>query len=303
MQPPKAAFSARRGGIELRTEKDLLQEAFTQAGACAWGCLRAEEILPRLNGEQQARLRERMSTFAALLCAAFPYGGAEAAKRISRYAWGEDYHAVLARRLAQAGARLQEEGLIGQYACWSDLSPFPEVLCAAMAGLGKLGENGLLLTREAGSYVFLGFLTVDRPLSSTKGETASCRSCGACRRACPGGAISREGFRPERCLSALTQQRGVLTAEQEALLQAGGLIWGCDRCQIVCPENRSRTAQPLPEFSAEEPQLTGEDLALSDRVFRRRFAGRAFAWRGVQPLRRNAALLQKKKEHPKGEEI
>ena len=83
-----------------------------------------------------------------------------------------------------------------------------------------------------------------------------------------------------------------LTEAQRALVRKGGMLWGCDRCQTVCPENARRTVPPLPEFLPGPDPSPGE-LALSDRAFRRTFADRAFVWRGVQPLRRNFEIINK----------
>ena len=170
------------------------------------------------------------------------------------------------------------------------MSPFPEVYAAALAGLGRLGQNGLLITERAGSFVFLGFLATDAALPETAGEIIPCSGCGACEKACPGGAL-RERFEEVRCLSAITQKRGQLTAEQAALVKQGGMLWGCDRCQMACPENQNRTVFALPEFLPQADPAAAE-LRLSDRAFRRKFAGRAFTWRGVQPLRRNLEILK-----------
>ena len=138
--------------------------------------------------------------------------------------------------------------------------------------------------------MFLGFLATDVVLPETGGAIVPCSGCGACRKACPGGALG-DRFEEGRCLSAITQKRGGLTAEELALVKRGGMLWGCDRCQLACPENQHRTVPPLPEF-APLPDPGEADLQLSDRAFRRQFAGRAFTWRGVQPLRRNFEILK-----------
>lgn len=268
----------------------------TQAGACAWGCADSAWLLPRMREEAREKALEQTPGLKRLLCAAFPYArGTERAGQISRYARGEDYHRALLRRLRPAAEALEALCPGAVFTPWADSSPFPEVYAAARCGVGKLGKNGLLLTRTAGSYVFLGFLATDAPLPVTGGDITPCRGCGLCEKACPGGALRDGAVDPEKCLSALTQRRGALTQAQERLLRGGGMLWGCDRCQLCCPENHGLTAAPLPEFARAEPPLTEADLALGDRAFRRRFTGRAFVWRGVQPLRRNAALLQESK--------
>ena len=247
----------------------------------------------------EARLRAEAQTpgLAALLCAAFPYAnGREPELPLSRYARGKDYHLVLRERMERASEVLRARYPGKRFDFYADVSPFPEVWAAARAGLGKLGQNGLLLTERAGSWVFLGFLATDAPIPGTEQEIVSCCGCGLCRRQCPGQALALP-FREERCLSAISQRRGALTPEEQTLLRENAILWGCDRCQTVCPENRRASAQPLPEFmplSLPEPG----DFQQGDRAFRRAFRERAFTWRGVQPLRRNADLLAPREAQP-----
>ncbi len=268
----------------------MLQPLFS-AGACAVGCVSCARLRPAMSPEQRQRAETQTPGLQSLLCAAFPYGPkAPAPGPISLYARGADYHAVLRERLSPAAAELARRFPGHRFDFYADSSPFPEVFAAALAGLGSVGQNGLLITPNAGSYVFLGFLATDASLPETgDGTVHPCPGCGACLRACPGGALPAPPD-TERCLSALTQQRGALSEEQQALIRRGGSLWGCDRCQLVCPENHCRTVFSLPEF-APLPPPQDADLSLSDRAFRRAFAGRAFTWRGVQPLRRNHSLL------------
>lgn len=264
-----------------------MEKIFAQTGACAWGCV----SIDRLQARMTAEAREKTAHLRTLLCFAFPYGPAEPSPGLlSLYARGQDYHRVLEARLTPLAEALAERFPGSRFQYFADVSPFPEVYAAALAGLGKLGQNGLLIVPGAGSFVFLGFLATDADLPETAGEIVPCRGCGACKKACPGGALGTT-LDQSRCLSALTQQRGELTAEQAALVKAGGMLWGCDRCQLACPENTGRAIPPLPEFSP-LPDPTEADLQLSDRAFRKTFAGRAFTWRGVQPLRRNCEILK-----------
>lgn len=268
-----------------------MENLLRQAGACAAGCLAAERLRQHMSDNAWQRATATTPGLKSLLCAAFPYGSEHIAPgKLSLYARGADYHQVLRERLALVAEELSRRYPGCRFDFYADASPFPEVYAAALAGLGKLGKNGLLITEGAGSFVFLGFLATDADLSETVGDIRPCMGCGACQKACPGGALG-ECFDQSRCLSAITQQRGQLTEEQTALVKQGGMLWGCDRCQLVCPENQHRTVFALPEFLP-QPDPSENELQLSDRAFRRQFAGRAFTWRGVQPLRRNFELLK-----------
>ena len=275
----------------------MLHHLLTQAGACAWGVADGDALLSVMPEDARARALEQTPGLRRLLCAAFPYArGDEGRGPISLYARGEDYHAVLRRRMEPVQRALEGAFPGEAFVFSSDVSPFPEVYAAALAGAGKLGENGLLITESAGSYVFLATLATGAALPVTgEGRIQRCRGCGACKKHCPAGCCG--GDKGVRCLSALTQRRGALSPQETALVQKNGMLWGCDECQRCCPENRGLTAVPLSEF-APLPELGEGDLLLSDRAFRRKYAGRAFAWRGVQPLRRNGELLS---AQPSGE--
>lgn len=268
-----------------------MEKLLEQAGACAVGCVAAERLRQHMDGQAWERAVQTTPGLQSLICAAFPYGPEHITPgKLSLYARGADYHAVLRARLAPVAQALSRQYPGCQFDFYADVSPFPEVYAAALAGLGKLGQNGLLITEKAGSFVFLGFLATDAELPETVGEIVPCMGCGACQKACPGGALG-EALDQSRCLSAITQMRGDLNAEQAALVKQGGMLWGCDRCQLVCPENQNRRVFALPEFLPQSDP-TEQDLQLSDRQFRKTFAGRAFTWRGVQPLRRNSEILK-----------
>ena len=95
-----------------------------------------------------------------------------------------------------------------------------------------------------------------------------------------------------RCLSHLTQKKGELSEEEERLVAAHDLIWGCDCCQRACPHNRRAALTPLAEFREDlMDNLTPEQLeGLTNRTFQAAYGARAFAWRGPAVLRRNLAL-------------
>ena len=136
-----------------------MENLLRQAGACAVGCVAAQRLRQHMSEEAWARAEQTTPGLKSLLCAAFPYGPEHPTPgKLSLYARGADYHQVLRARLSPAAEALSCKYLGCRFDFYADASPFPEVYAAALAGLGKLGQNGLLIVPGAGSYVFLGFL-------------------------------------------------------------------------------------------------------------------------------------------------
>lgn len=220
----------------------------------------------------------------------FPYFAGTRPGNLSLYARGRDYHAVIQEALAPEADALRASHPGNRFLVLADASPIPEVRAAALAGLGALGENGLLIHETFGSYVFIGTVVTDLALPGEAKPVRACLRCGRCQKACPGGALRGAGV----CLSALTQQGGALSAEEEALLRRHPLIWGCDLCQLACPMNAGVPLAGTPPFredlidSLEAGALDG----LTRRAFAEKYPGRAFTWRGPAPLRRNLALQE-----------
>ena len=277
--------------------REMLRSDVLENGGAAFGAVRRSALEPVMNGAQQARLERQLPGWRAVLCAAFPYyvdiPGAESA--ISRYAWGMDYHLVIEKRLEPAARRLREQGAAARVLV--DASPVPERAAALLSGVGLRGDNGLLILPPWGSYLFIGTVVTDADCfddTEPPERIAECVHCGACRSACPGGALGEDGFHRSRCLSNISQKKGELTDRERELLLKNRCLWGCDVCQNVCPYNRAPRETEIPEFrdgltlSLCREQLEG----LSNRAFQRRFADRAFAWRGVGVLLRNLDILE-----------
>lgn len=269
-----------------------LHASFAASGAAAWGGLPFSALLPHMAPAAVEKARALCPGAASVLVAAYPYYAGPRPGNLSLYARGEDYHRVLVRRLKTVCNYLSNQYGAYRFLPASDSSPLPEREAAWGAGLGLRGEHGLLILPPYGSYVFLGTVLTDAPLDLPPAPPAPpCEGCGACRASCPTGALGDQ-LDGARCLSHLTQKKGELSEEEERLLAAHNLIWGCDSCQRACPHNRGAVLTPLAEFREElVDNLTPEQLeGLTNRTFQAAYGARAFAWRGPAVLRRNLAL-------------
>lgn len=218
-------------------------------------------------------------------------------RNLSRYAVGKDYHLFVKQLADQILPTLLTEFPTAHFALFADHSPIDEREAAAKCGLGVIGKHGLLITKPYSSYVFLGELVTDIPLPSDIHATHAielCEGCGACLSACPyaGGEFSE-------CLSALTQKKGTLSAEEEHALKQYQTVWGCDICQEVCPHTKAALrngtlSSPIPFFNSKPiPHVTYNGICeMSDREF----SERAYAWRGRQVILRNLAAVEEKNE-------
>ena len=166
--------------------------------------------------------------------------------RWSRYAWGDDYHHLLKERLKALLSEITAAfPQISGMAC-VDTSPIMEKVWAKRAGLGWQGKHTVLVTREHGSWIFLGELLLDVALEPDPPFTDDpCGTCTACLDACPTGAITAPyRIDTRRCISYLTTAHdGPFRPDQPSL---HGWIYGCDICQEVCPWNE-RSAKPSAE--------------------------------------------------------
>lgn len=271
---------------------NILASLCAADGICAAGVCACETLIPCMTDSQRGWLHRLLPAPQCVLIALFPYRAPETPGNLSIYARGRDYHALVRETLDPVAAACAAAYPDNCFRVLADDSPLPEVYAAACAGLGCIGENGLLIHPEYGSYVFIGTILTDLPLTPTGQTPRGCIGCGACRRVCP------VRLDKGRCLSALTQQGGALSPEQEALVRAHPLIWGCDSCQTVCPMNAGARETETPAFrDGLIPSLSPDDLdGLTRRQFEAAYPARAFTWRGPAPLRRNLAL---KKGEPK----
>jgi epoxyqueuosine reductase len=227
-----------------------------------------------------------------------PYSGdlpADAAQ-IARYAWGEDYHEVIGRRLQALLAWMRETSAEPFDArAYVDTGPIQERVYAQYAGLGWIGKNSCLINPEIGSWLFLGEIICTLPLEPDTQGLEQCGTCTRCIDACPTGAIVEPGvIDSNRCLSYLTiEYRSDIP---DALRPAVGThVYGCDVCQEVCPYNQPApiSADPAwqPRVGLDTPRLAA--LAeLDDTALEQLIEGTAMTRANVSGLRRNIAIAR-----------
>jgi len=233
------------------------------------------------------------------------YGGAEPSGPVARYARGDDYHDVMRDRLRQLHTRL--EAAVGHEVpgrAYVDTAPILERDLARRAGLGWFGKNTNLINPRRGSYFFIGSLFVAHALvPSAPFDADRCGTCTRCIEACPTDAlVAPRELDARRCISYLTiEQRGAIDEEfREAL---GGLVYGCDICQEVCPWNvRFASALREPTFASRAifrdagPRdgtraLAREILMMVPADYAAAFKGSAIKRAKLWMLQRNACVV------------
>ncbi len=214
---------------------------------------------------------------------------------VSRYAWGEDYHDVIRRRLgklAEFHRRLSPDARVRGIV---DTAPLLERHFGRLAGLGWIGKNTTLINRRLGSWFFLAALLTTEELEYDEPTRADhCGSCRACLDACPTGALTGPyQLDARKCVSYLTiESRSSVPEELRAAV--GDRLFGCDACQEACPWNHrtpataERAFQPGPGMN---PVELAELRSLDEEEFRRRFRHTPL-WRAKhEGIGRNAAVV------------
>ncbi len=213
---------------------------------------------------------------------------------VARFARPLDYHRVITAKadlLVKAIRKEQGSSFRSRILC--DTSPLPERELALRSGLGTIGKNCTLITSLYGSYVSLATILFDFELEPDLPlEYDPCGSCDHCLKACPTGALIKPyTIDPFRCLSYLTQASGNFPAQYRALL--GTRLFGCDRCQEVCPHNLGAATTSLQEYAFHffpaRPLLLSL-LKMTRREFDLTIGQTAAGWRGKTTIQRNAII-------------
>jgi epoxyqueuosine reductase len=226
--------------------------------------------------------------------------------RVSRYAWGRDYHTVIEERLSQLETFIKmQAGPDVNCKSYVDHGPVLEKAMAREAGMGFIGKNTLLITEEYGSYVFLSVILTTLRLEPGRSQTSQCGSCRNCLDACPTGALTAPFvLDARRCISYLTiENKGEIPDDLQPLM--GDRVFGCDICQEVCPYNAKPAPTHVKEFFSDQgagPWLNLTDLLRlnTDEAFQERFAGTPLLRSKRSGLARNAQSVIKNRKIDEG---
>ncbi len=217
------------------------------------------------------------------------------APKIAKYAYGEDYHFVIKRRLKSLMEFIQSE--IGEVhgRAFVDSAPVMDRAWAEKSGLGWIGKHTLLLTKGAGSFYFIGELILDIELTPDAPVADHCGECTRCIDACPTDAIiGPQLLDSSKCISYLTIE---LKDEIPQAFSGKMENWafGCDICQDVCPWNRFSKPHSTPEFNAPEKMLKmdrAEWTEITEEVFKEIFKRSAVKRTKYAGLKRNIQFLK-----------
>ena len=214
--------------------------------------------------------------------------------RISVYAQGADYHDVVKKALKHVARWLVAEAPGAEVKVFVDTAPVMEKPLAAAAGLGWQGKHTNLVSRDHGSWLFLGAIYTTLDLAPSAPVRDRCGSCAACQEACPTAAFPAPyRLDARRCISYLTiEHDGPIPVDLRRGI--GNRVYGCDDCLAVCPWNKFADAAHahrafLPRAELAPPSLGGL-LALDDAGFRQVFAGSPIKRIGRGRMVRNAAI-------------
>ena len=216
--------------------------------------------------------------------------------KVSRYAWGDDYHDVVKAKLTSLLAWIREQEPVAEGKVCVDIQPVMDKAWAVRAGLGWLGKHSNVITPEHGSWVFIGELILNLELEcDTEPIEDHCGTCTLCIDACPTSAITEPYVvDSNKCISYATIELRAPELPAEVEKNLSGWFYGCDICQDVCPWNRFEQPTGENRFAPREGNVNAsldEILELTPETYAARFRGSAMKRAKLPVLQRNARAL------------
>lgn len=223
----------------------------------------------------------------------FPENELETELKISKYAYGEDYHFVLKRKLADLLSFMQENFGEINARIFVDSAPVMDKVWAKKSGLGWVGKHSNLINKEMGSFFFLGEIICDLEMETDGPIKDYCGTCTACIDACPTDAIAEpyvvDG---SKCISYLTiELKENIPNEFKGKME--NWIFGCDICQDVCPWNRFSKKHNNPEFvPSDQLRNIAKWEEITQELFREIFKNSAIKRTKFEGLKRNISFIK-----------
>ena len=216
--------------------------------------------------------------------------------KVSRYAWGDDYHDVLSSKLKALLGWIHEQAPAAEGKVCVDIQPMMDKVWAQRAGLGWIGKHTNLITTEYGSWVFIGELLLSIDLDyDTEQLEDHCGTCTLCIDACPTQAITDPYVVDSaRCISYATIELREPAIPDAVSKHLEGWFYGCDICQDVCPWNRFEQVTKESRFQPREGNVNArlsELMELDQNAYAERFRGSAMKRAKLSGLQRNARTL------------
>ncbi|MEZ5427303.1 MAG: tRNA epoxyqueuosine(34) reductase QueG [Pyrinomonadaceae bacterium] len=220
--------------------------------------------------------------------------------KISRYAWGDDYHDVMREKLGELLGWIKSEKPEAEGKICVDTAPVMDKAWAVRAGLGWIGKHTNLITRDLGSWVFIGEILLDLELEyETEPVEDHCGTCTKCLDACPTGAIARPYLVDSNlCISYATIELRRPEIPPPVAENLEGWLYGCDICQDVCPWNRFEKPTGESRFEPRPGNISpdlDEIAGLSHEEYVEKFRRSAIKRAKLSGLKRNAETLKAKK--------
>lgn len=216
--------------------------------------------------------------------------------KVSRYAWGDDYHDVVKAKLTSLLSWIREQDPRAEGKICVDIQPMMDKAWAVRAGLGWIGKHSNLITPEHGSWVFIGELLLNLDLDQdTDVIEDHCGTCTLCIDACPTAAITEPYVvDSNQCISYATIELRGPELPSQVENKLSGWLYGCDICQDVCPWNRFETSSDEKRFAPRDGNVNAEltdILELTPETYAARFRGSAMKRAKLNGLQRNARAL------------
>ncbi len=210
--------------------------------------------------------------------------------KIAKYAYGNDYHAVMKTKAAEFILALQKKIKNAEFKIFVDSNTILEKAWAARCGLGWIGKNTLLLNKDIGSFMFICIILTDLVLDYDEMHEDNCGNCNACINACPVGAIEKpHQLNASKCIAYHTIESSSANVQDEPI-STKGWIYGCDICQDACPWNNEI---PFTKESAFKPnpdllKMSKNDWEkLNEKTFEKLFKDSAIKRIGFEKMKKN----------------